>query len=308
MSKIKKNLSSGESKINNFQNVTVVIPAYNEELAIQNCLRELRRLYQDIKIILVNDGSTDGTMEKVKVFEDITVISHTKNQGYGAALKTGIKQVKTPYMVWFDSDGQHQAEDIESIVKPVIQGECDANLGFRKKGSAYIIKRAPGKAILKLTAQLVARQKIPDLNCGFRCFSTKVIKRYLHLLPNGFSASSTSTLIMIRRGYRVCFTPIHTGSRLGESSVKIFRDGFKTLNLIFRLFILFDSILFFSVTGLIQIFMAALYSFYMIMTVNQGTPTLGAIGFISGVLTFFIGILSAQINALRHELFEKDNI
>jgi glycosyltransferase involved in cell wall biosynthesis len=284
--------------------VTIIIPAFNEEEGIDDTLQGLRTAFPKVKILVIDDGSSDATAKVAKSIPSVEVISHFTNKGYGASLKTGMMHAKTSMVLWFDADGQHQASDIPKIVGPVQRQECDAVLGMRGRGSAHVVKRMPGKWVLRVVSQIVARRKIPDLNCGFRCFRTEVIRRYLHILPNGFSASATSTLLMIKRGYRVQFCPIQTKMRVGTSTVKMFRDGFNTLKLISRIMILFDAFLFFTVLAAMQIIPAIIYSIIVMLNKHNGIPVLGALVFISGFLTFAIGLLSAQISEIRHELFE----
>lgn len=285
---------------------TVIIPAFNEENAIEKCLSTLLELYPQISIILVDDGSEDQTFQKANRFSstNVKIIKHAMNKGYGASLKTAMKKVKTPILVWFDADLQHDPKNLPAIVEPILNETADAVLGAREKGSAFVIKRAPGKLLLRVLSQIVARQKIPDLNCGYRSFRTEVIRKYLHLLPDGFSASSTTTLLMLKRNYRTTFFPLQVGPRVGKSYVKFFRDGFRTLGLIFRIVLLFDAFLFFSAFALIQFIIGISYSAYKISMVNLGIPTLGAVILISGLLTFFLGIISSQISEMRQERFE----
>ena len=291
------------------KNTTVIIPAFNEEQAIGECIETLLQNYPEIKINIINDGSSDNTQSiaeglQSKFQHNIKVFNHRINRGYGAALKTGMRNVTTPYLVWFDADFQHDPANLEGVVEPVFSAQVDACLGARTKKSAFVIKRIPGKFILKIISQIVARQRIPDLNCGFRCFRTEVILKYLHLLPDGFSASSTSTLLMIKRNYRIQWFSLTVRERKGQSYVKIFRDGFQTLGLILRIFLLFDALLFFSTLAFVQLLFGVIYSLYMISTVNIGVPVLGALIMISGLLTFFMGLISSQISQMRQERFE----
>ncbi len=294
------------------EKVTILIPAFNEEEGIGRCVEQLINLYPSINLLIVDDGSTDQTYETAKTalknFEKkAKVLRHPYNRGYGASIKTAVRHTKTPILVWFDADLQHDPNDIYNMVKPILSEEADAVLGARSKGSAFVIKRVPGKMILRFVSQIVARQKIPDLNCGFRAFKTSILRKYLHLLPDGFSASSTTTLLMIKRNYRTIFYPTKVSQRVGQSYVKIFRDGFLTLRLIFRIVLLFDAFLFFSIFALIQIIAGLIYSVNMVYSVGLGLPPLGVLVITSGLLTFFMGIISYQISEMRQERFEVDS-
>jgi len=157
--------------------------------------------------------------------------------------------------------------------------------------------------LLKFVAQLIARQRIPDLNSGLRCFRREVIERYLHLLPDGFSASTTSTLLMIKRGYRLDYVPIVTERRVGTSTVKI-SDGLATLHLMTRLMVLFDAFRFFTALSALQILPGLIYGLILAIDKGMGFPTFAAMLVISGVLTFLIGLVCDQIAAMRQERFE----
>lgn len=285
--------------------VTVVIPAYNEGAGIHLCLTRLRTSYPLMQVIVVDDGSKDSTRKEAERVSGVTVISHRINRGYGAALKTGIRAAKTSVVAWYDGDGQHEPDDLYRMVLPVLANQLDAQLGVRDRGSAFVAKRIPGKWLLRAFAQIVARQRIPDLNCGLRAFRTDLIRRYIHLLPNGFSASATSTLLLIKRGHKIAFLPIYAANRKGGmSTVNILRDGFNTLSLIFRLMVLFDAYLFFSLCAVLQFVVGSAYSAWVMVSYHRGMPVLGALVLISGVLTFFMGIISGQISEMRQERFE----
>lgn len=285
--------------------LTICIPAYNEEEAIGNTLRELKEEFPESEIIVVSDGSSDRTEEVAKSVAGIKVLSHERNLGYGASLKTAMRNATGRFVVWYDADGQHRVEDLREVIRPVLEGKKDVVIGVRKKGSDKSLNRVPGKLILKWVAELIARDRVPDLNSGLRCFKLDVIRRYLHLLPDRFSASSTSTLLMMKRGYRIGYQEIVTQKRVGISTVKILKDGWNTIQLLVRILILFDAFGFFTFLSLLQVIPAAIYGFYMAVAFGRGFPTLASTVIISGVLTFFMGILCDQITELRKEKFEK---
>ena len=286
-----------------FRDLTVCIPAYNEAGAIEATLRQLRENFPDAQILVVDDGSSDGTGDIARGVEGVDVIAHVSNRGYGASVKTAIRHADRQAVAWYDSDGQHRPEDLIAVATPVLTGEKDAVVGARGEGSDVRVGRVPGKLLLKVVAQLIARQRIPDLNSGLRCFRKEVIDRYLHLLPDGFSASTTSTLLMIKRGYRFDYVPIVTDRRIGKSTVKL-SDGLATLHLMTRLMVLFDAFRFFLALSIIQILPGLIYGVILAIDKGLGFPTFAAMLVISGVLTFLIGLVCDQIAAMRQERFE----
>ena len=287
----------------NYADLTVIVPAYNEGLSVRATLEELRKTLPDASIIVVNDGSTDNTQAEISKVQNIVLINHENNRGMGAALKAGMRAAQTRCLAWYDADGQHRCEDLIKIVEPVLSGRKDVVIGVRDRDSNQQLERLPGKFILKWFIESMAEQKIPDFNSGLRCFRKDVINRYLHLLPDGFSASTTSTLLMINRGYNIGYEPVTALKRKGKSSLRM-RDGFVTLHMILRTAILFKAFRFFLALSILQILPGILYGFCVAVTRGKGFPVLASLAVTSGVLTFFMGIIADQIVELRKEKFE----
>lgn len=286
-----------------FSKATIIVPAFNEEEGIENTIENLKADIPNINIIVVDDGSKDRTGEILKKISEIRVLTHSLNRGYGAALKTGMRKAETPIVAWYDADGQHRTKDLKAILIPVLTSQIDVAIGSRGRGSAFVAKRVPGKFLLKIISQLIARRRIPDLNCGLRAFRREIIAPYLPLLPNGFSASATTTLLMIKRGYHFRFIPIHAEPRIGSSTVSM-KDGFRTLGILYRILILFDSFLLFTLLAFLQIVPALAYSITKAYSEGLGIPVLGATVMTSGILTLGLGVLSQQINEFRQERLE----
>ena len=282
----------------------VIIPAYNEEKGIENTVRDLRDACPEVEIVVVDDGSTDGTAASVRRVGGIRVLTHARNRGYGAALKTGMRNTARPCVAWYDADGQHRPEDLIAVVMPILQNKKDVVIGVRGQDSAKQRDRAAGKFVLNWVARLVSGERIPDLNSGLRCFSREMITRYLHLLPDGFSASTTSTLMALKRGYRVGYVPIVVKTRVGTSSVRMFSDGMSTLQLIVRIVVLFEAFKVFTVLGAALFLPGLVYGLVIALQQGRGFPTLAGTAVISGMLTFFMGIIADQVVELRKERFE----
>jgi glycosyltransferase involved in cell wall biosynthesis len=287
-----------------YSNLSICIPAYNEERAIGETLANLLKHFSGAEIIVVNDGSTDTTADNVCLHEGVRLLSHTRNIGYGAALKTAARNASRPFIAWFDSDGQHKAQDLAQVVRSVLTGESDAAIGVRSVASDKNVDRIPGKFLLRMAAEFIVGSRVPDLNSGMRCFRREILLRYLHLLPDGFSASSTSTLLLMKGGFRIKHVPITSGKRLGRSTVKWWRDGLRTFHLLIRMMILFEAFRFFSVLSLVQLFLGSFYGIIVAWTTGRGFPVLAAVVVLSGVLTFFMGLVCDQIVALRMERLE----
>jgi len=203
-----------------------------------------------------------------------------------------------------DGDGQHQIEDAKLVAERILGDDTDAVIGVRNEKSSIQHNRVLGKKVLNFIAQVIAVDKIPDLNSGLRAFRKSVILRYLHLLPDGFSASATSTLIMMKRRYNIGYVNIIAKSRVGNSTVKIYKDRFRTIRLLIRMLILFEAFYFFSLLSLLIIIASLVYGTYVAFNLNAGLSVLAATGLISGVMTFFMGLICDQIVAMRIERLE----
>jgi len=285
--------------------LTVVIPAYNEGGKIADVVRELLGAMEGAKVLVVDDGSADATADQARA-AGADVLAHRRNRGYGAALKTGIRAAHTPYVAMYDADGQHRPEDLARMM--TVAGGADLVIGARDKDSSRQLDRRPGKWVLARVANYLTGQKIPDLNSGLRVIRRSAVLRYLHLLPNGFSASTTTTICMIQRGYNVEFVPITTRPRAGgRSTVRKFRDGMNTIRLMVRLIVLFSPERFFLPPAVTLILVGIVYGLWRAMTVGHGIPVLALLLVMTGMITGLFGVMADQISTLRIELFEREN-
>lgn len=282
---------------------SIIIPAFNEEQGLPKVLESLIKLFPSEEIIVVDDGSKDKTYKIAAGFNGIKVIGHEKNYGYGAALKTGIAHALNEKLIFFDADGQHDTEDIKNFIG--LLDKCDLVAGERLNDMGISGLRLPGKFILKATVNSLARTKIKDINCGFRAVRKSVIRKYLFLLPDGFSFSTTTILLFLKRKYKVRFLPIQAKRRMGKSSVNQFRDGYNTFLLIIKLIALFDPLSIFMPIGFFFILLGVFYGLYKIVTVGFGL-SVGALAFlIIGFFGFLLGIICDQISSLRLEHLEE---
>jgi glycosyltransferase involved in cell wall biosynthesis len=282
--------------------VSIVIPAYNEEEAIGSVIDQIISVMEEAditnEIIVVDDGSTDDTYRIVKSL-GVEVIRRPYNVGYGAALKAGIRAANSDIVITMDSDSQHNAEDIPKLLQYI--GEYDMVVGARTKDSHSSWIRKPGKMILSWAANYLAGMKIPDLNCGFRAMKKDLVMRFLHILPNGFSFSTTITLAAIKEGYTVRYVPIITSEREGKSYVNPIRDGVSTILLIVRTIVLFDPLRVFLPTSAALFILGIAYLSYALLFRGFNIPDGVVLMIASSIIIFFFGILSDQVSAIRRE-------
>ncbi len=279
---------------------TILIPAYNEADVLGRVLQEFGQPAGCREIIVVDDGSTDDTADVARQHGART-ISHASNRGYGAALKTGIQAVNTDFLICADGDGQHRLDDVLQIARQI--GNHDMVVGVRRKGARRDWMRLPGKIVLQWFADILTDKRIPDLNSGMRSFRLSTIEKYIHLMPDGFSFSTTSSIAMLRMGHSVHYVPIDVHQRDGrKSTVQIFRDGFRVIMLILNLTVLFNPMrVFIPLAFLLMLGSLGYFIGYSILVRVHITASMVML-FITGVLIFMLGIICEQVSAIRREI------
>jgi len=286
--------------------LTIVVPALNEEEGIGSTLEDLTRAFPAAEIIVVDDGSADRTAERVSTFPQVALLKHEITRGYGASIKTGVRHASHETIAWYDADGQHTPEALTDLLGCYTSHGLQAAIGSRTRGSAFEARRKLGKAVLSLVVQVIAGRRIADINCGLRVVQRNVLRRYLHLLPDGFSASITMMLLLIKRGYRIEFVPIVTKPRIGHSTVRMFRDGIRAVQTALRIVVLFQAFQTFSIVAAVLLLVGSIYGLTMALTYRLGLPALASVLVLSGIIIFFMGLLTDQVVALRMERLEED--
>lgn len=278
--------------------VSIIIPAYNEEQGLRGVLDELRAWQVGgAEIVVVDDGSTDQTGPLAEQ-AGARVIRHHHNKGYGAALKAGIRAAQREIAVTFDADGQFDPQDIARVVAGL--DDADMVVGVRPRGAGSPSLRKPGKWLLKQTANYLAQTEIPDLNCGFRAVRVETARRFLNLLPNGFSFTTTLTLALFKEGYNVAYVPIAVRPRTtGQSRVRV-SDGLNTVLLIIRTVALFDPLKVFLPASVLLFLLGIVY--WLADSLALGRPNIpsgAVVVLVSAVIVFMFGILADQVSAIR---------
>ncbi|MBD2021204.1 glycosyltransferase family 2 protein [Leptolyngbya sp. FACHB-36] len=216
---------------------SVVIPAYNEEYGIAATLEQLQETLRfsqhKYEIIVVNDGSTDRTGEILRSRTDVRVLEHQSNRGYGAALKTGIRYAKYPLIVITDADGTYPNQRIPELVSLAANADMVVGARIGSNVSYSPIRRIP-KWFMVRFAQWVTKTPIPDLNSGLRVLRKSVAERFLNILPNTFSFTTTITIATLTSNYVVHYEPIDYYHRVGRSKIKPIRDTLRFIQLILR--------------------------------------------------------------------------
>ncbi|MCB8962608.1 MAG: glycosyltransferase family 2 protein [Ardenticatenales bacterium] len=281
--------------------VTVIIPAFNEAASISTVVSDLvgAALPFIAEIIVIDDGSSDETGRLAEI-AGARLVRHRQNRGYGAALKSGIRAAQTEFVLTYDADGQHRPDQLAALW--TAHEAADMVVGARQALLHSPLWRMPGKWLLNLMANYLMRRRIPDLNSGLRLMRREVISRYLHLCPNGFSFSTTSTLALLSRGYDVAFTPITVAPRAGRSTVSL-RAGLDTIVLILRIAALFEPLRIFVPASLLSGLAGVLWGIPYALA-GRGVSVGALLAIVTGILLFGLGILSDQISQLRLERYE----
>ena len=285
----------------NKSDISIIIPAYNESATIGDIIKKIKELYPESEVIVVNDGSSDNTAEAAKDAGAI-VYSHPYNIGNGAAIKSGIRIASGEILLFMDGDGQHNPEDIESMLR--FFPEYDMVVGARSKGKQVSLFRGAGNRILNWLASYVAKFRVQDLTSGFRAIKAEIASNLLYLLPNTYSYPTTITLGVLRSGRSLKYVPININKRKkGSSNISIFRDGVRFFMIITKICALYSPFRIFLPISFL-IFLVGL-SYYMYTYFTSGRFTnMSALLFTTSILVFLMGLISEQITQMRYERSE----
>jgi glycosyltransferase involved in cell wall biosynthesis len=277
--------------------VSVVVPAYNEAEAIGDVVSALRAAGSWHEIIVVDDGSSDATAARA-ADAGATVVRHPYNKGNGAAVKSGIRKASAEFVMILDGDGQHQAADARRIVARL--GEYDLVIGARPAETQATRARKAGNRALNWLASYLTGRTIPDLTSGFRAARREALREFIHLLPNGFSTPTTTTLAFIKAGYNVTFEPTDARPRVGTSKIRLARDGAKFLVIILKVVTLFSPLRVFLPISIVPFVLGSGYALWTIATQSKITNS-SVLLLMFAVVVFLVGLVSEQISALRFE-------
>ncbi len=274
---------------------SIVIPAFNEGPAVGEVVGDLRQAAAWHEIIVVDDGSSDGTGEHATM-AGARVVRHPYNKGNGASVKTGIRAATGEYILILDGDGQHKPGDACRLVAKL--GEFDLVVGARAPKTQASGLRRLGNALLNWLAGYLSGRPIPDLTSGFRAAPRAYLREYLYLLPNGFSAPTTITMSFIRAGYNVTFEPIEARQRAGHSKIRLARDGVKFVLILLRVITIFSPMRIFLPLSGAAFAVGVGYAAWNLVTAHR-IPNGAVLALMFAVIVFLVGLVSEQISALR---------
>jgi len=280
--------------------VTILLPAFNEEGVIGTTIQRIRELYPEYEILVVDDGSTDQTMAEAMA-AGANVWPHPYNIGNGAAIKSGLRCARGEWVVMMDADGQHQPEDIARLLAH--RDRFDMVVGARTRQSETRAHRDLANWLYNKFASYVTKFKIEDLTSGFRLVRVSVAKQFLYLLPNTFSYPSTLTMAYLRSGRSVKYVPIQTRARVGKSKIKLLRDGTRFFLIITKIATLFSPFRVFLPISFSLFATGVCYYAYTFFTQGRFT-NMSALLFNTSVIIFMIGLVAEQVSQMRYDRTE----
>jgi glycosyltransferase involved in cell wall biosynthesis len=283
--------------------ISIVLPAKNEADNLEGLLPRLLQAFGNQEIIVVNDGSTDSTVD-VCHHHGVRVVSHPYSMGNGAAIKSGARAAKGEILVFMDADGQHDPADIQRLLDRFQEG-YEMVVGARQVDTHASLGRRLANHFYNRLASLMTGHRIDDLTSGFRAVRSRHFRKFLYLLPNGFSYPTTSTMAFFRSGFPVAYVPIRAGKREGRSKIKVLKDGLRFFIIIIKIGALFSPMrLFLPVSGILFAVGIAYYGYTYLNW--QRFTNMSALLFSSSLLTFLMGIVSEQISALHYKGVDSD--
>jgi glycosyltransferase involved in cell wall biosynthesis len=276
---------------------SVIIPAFNEGESIEAVVSALRGAATWHEIIVVDDGSGDDTADRARS-AGACVVRHPYNKGNGAAVKSGVRRATGEHVLIIDADGQHQPSDAVRLVQRV--GEYDLVVGARASATQATRSRRLGNHLLNWTAGYLAGRRIPDLTSGFRASRRIHFREFLHLVPNGFSTPTTTTMAFLKAGYSVDFVPIEARQRVGKSKIRFARDGAKFFLILLKMVTIFSPLRIFIPISAATFAVGSGYAVWTILTQSHVTNS-SVLLIVLSVVIFLVGLVSEQISALRFE-------
>jgi glycosyltransferase involved in cell wall biosynthesis len=284
--------------------LTVVVPAYDEEASLPRFLPELLDCCErnDWKLIVVDDGSRDGTAAALARFEDrsrLRVVRHKVNRGYGGAIKSGIRAADTDYVLTVDADGQHHVEDLEALFADLREQDADMVVGSRRGTSRSGWYRDLGKSLIRSLARfLVDHLNVYDINSGLKVYDATLAKRYLHLCPDSMAYSDVITLVFISQRHRVAERGIRVRPRLAGRSTISTRTAIETVREIVNIVVLFNPMRIFLPVSLVSLVLGIAWGLPIVLD-GRGVSVGAMLAIVTGLVFFFLGLLAEQISLIR---------
>lgn len=222
--------------------ISIIIPLYNEEKSIKNIINRIPKYFKH-EIIIVDDGSIDNSISEVLKIknENISLIRHKENRGYGAAILTGIKHAKGDIIITLDSDGQHNPEEIPILIAPIIANGVDIVVGSRYKGESNYrvpLHTRAGEYVVNISLRYLCHQKVGNNQSGYRAFNKTCLKLFNEVIFSKFGLCTEILFKAAFHGFKICEVPISLNERIHGVSYNKVIEVFKSISTIIFLYFL----------------------------------------------------------------------
>ncbi len=279
------------------RSVSIVMPARNEAAVIGEVVASAKRACPQAEILVVDDGSDDDT-GRLAAEAGAKVLRHPVSLGNGAAIKAGARAATGDVLVLMDADGQHDPGDIARLLQRLDDG-FDMAVGARDSGSHANLGRRLANGVYNRFASRISGHDIADLTSGFRAAKIELFRRFLYLLPNGFSYPTTITMAFLRAGFPIDFVPIKAARRIGKSHIRPVADGVRFFLIIFKIATLYSPLKIFVPVSAAFFLTGVGYYAYTYATAGRFT-NMSLLVLSASVIVFLIGLISEQITALTY--------
>ena len=291
--------------------VSVIIPACNEEMGIERVISSLAEILSKegdmpYEIIVVDDGSNDGTASIVEQ-SCARLLKHDQNRGYGASLKTGIRNASHELICIIDADGTYPCDAIPKMLRIFDEKGSDMVVASRTGEHVEIpLVRRPAKWVISRLAEIIAERRIPDINSGLRLFRRRTAIQFFNILPSGFSFTTTITLAMMSNDYRVDYTPINYFARTGTSKIRPVRDTLGFIQLILRIALYFAPLKIFLSLGVVLLFIALGWGFFTAFVLNRLADVSTVVIVMTSIQVSVVGLLAELVNRRLPNCYRED--
>lgn len=278
--------------------ISIILPAKNEAEGLARTLPAIAGVLPEAEVIVVDDGSTDETAAIARA-AGARVLSSPYSMGNGAAIKRGARAAKGEVLVFMDADGQHDPAQIPRLLARLEEG-YDMVVGARDGSGQASVGRGLANWLYNRLASWMTGHEIKDLTSGFRVARAERFREFLHLLPNGFSYPTTSTMAFFRSAFPVAYVPVNVAKRIGASShIRPFKDGVRFLLIIFKIATLYSPLKLFAPVGATFLLMGSAYYAFTYLSFGRFT-NMSALLLSAAVIIFLIGLISEQITSLTY--------
>jgi glycosyltransferase involved in cell wall biosynthesis len=288
----------GTEDVSAAEPISIVLPARNEAVNLVKLLPELRQKFPLAEIIVVDDGSTDDTVQ-ICTANGVRVVSHRYSKGNGASIKTGARQASHELLVFMDGDGQHRPDDVQHLLDEYARG-FDMVVGARSAATQASVGRLVANTLYNRLASWITNHPILDLTSGFRVVNRRKFLQFLYLLPNGFSYPTTITMAFFRAGFSVGYLDIEAGKREGKSHINLLKDGVRFFLIIFKIGTLYSPLkIFLPISGVLSLLGMGYYLYTYLLL--RSFTNMSALLFTSAIIVFLIGLVSEQVTTLVYK-------